>query len=271
MSSSSPSHFPAVERLVTQVAAAFEPHAEVEAVALDGSLATGSADSSSDADFGVYLSSSPAPERECEIRSRIQPTLPIVLGAGIFKTHDILITPGGLRADISYYLAPAAEEAIHGALIQPSPALVRTSDLCALIRDSRILFDRTGWLKKMQEITSGPYPEALRTSIMARHWQMLAHPVSSFQQQMCISAARGDLPGWRYYSDLFITSYFQIVFAANRVLNSNRKRLMEIARRSCAVLPANFEEIEQFILSPPGVRSNEIAGRLVNGLRELME
>ena len=115
------------DELISFVVSTFQGSSEVEAIILDGSAATGETDAYSDADFSIFLSSTPDAHRSAELRHAIQPTIPIVLGHGIFRMRDVLVVGGVQKADICYYLAPAVETAVIGALRQPVPALALPS------------------------------------------------------------------------------------------------------------------------------------------------
>jgi hypothetical protein len=86
-----------------------------------------------------------------------------------------------------------------------------------------------------------PYPEELRRAIVAKNHPILRQTASSYRYQLERAVARGDRVSINHRVAAMLASYFDILFAANRVPHPGEKRLLEIATEQCQKLPADMD------------------------------
>ena len=87
-----------------------------------------------------------------------------------------------------------------------------------------------------------PYPEALRENILSQNLRLLHGTLPAYDGQIRKAAGRGDLVSVNHRTAAFLESYFDILFALNRQTHPGEKRLVQLCRRDCPVLPDRFEE-----------------------------
>ena len=94
----------------------------------------------------------------------------------------------------------------------------------------------------MQECVSGEYPEELQKNIIAKNLPLLNFKlVASFIEQVEKAIKRDDLISVNHSISAFLASYFDVLFAKNKILHCGEKRLKNYALKVCKVLPKNFE------------------------------
>jgi hypothetical protein len=111
-----------------------------------------------------------------------------------------------------------------------------------LIRDGIPIFERNDWHRNLQRRAASPYPDELQDAIVSLNRDLIGRENPfSFRHQAATAAARGDRVAVNNAIAKWLASYFDVVFAANRVLHPGEKRLIEFAQRECDTLPQEFE------------------------------
>ncbi|MCM1266554.1 MAG: DUF4037 domain-containing protein [Bacteroidales bacterium] len=105
----------------------------------------------------------------------------------------------------------------------------------------RIAYDKGGLLAAAKEEYSIPYPPELKNNIISYHMNLIKYGMPSFIAQIEKAMKRGDLVNINHTVDRFLASYFDVVFALNEKLQPGEKRLVEICKEECKILPANFD------------------------------
>lgn len=142
------------------------------------------------------------------------------------------------------------------------------------IRGLRPLFDRSGRLARMQALSREPYPEPLRENIISKNYPLLRDIIPSYMHQAEKAVRRGDRVSTNHRVAAFLASYFDILFAHNRVLHPGEKRLIESAERLCPVLPPNMRQDVESALESAGTASPRLVedlNRLIDGLNGLLK
>jgi predicted nucleotidyltransferase len=261
-------------QLARQLADLFASFPQVEAVALGGSLVSGAAlDPTSDLDLYVYTTALiPLPER-----------ISLVEAAGGASRADFNLdywdlgdewfhAPTGTGVDVAYwdtqwikaYLSPVVE--------QHRPSLGFTTAHWHTVRFSQPLFDRSGWFARLKSWVDQPYPETLRRFVILRNRRLLTQVISSYRGQLEKALRRGDRVSVLQRVSDILSSYFDIVFAFNRVLHPGQKRMVEQAARLCPRLPADFaKDIDTLLRSADGeYAALEAFDRLIENLDHLL-
>lgn len=253
------------------IAQKFSMLPQVEAMALAGSQTTEAADEKSDFDLYVYATA----EIALDFRRALAENL-----AERFEINNQFWEPGdewidatsGIGVDMMYRQPQWLEEQIARVLVQHQAAVGYSTCFWYNVLHSKILFDRRGWFAQMQQRAAQPYPEALRRAIVAKNYPILRRNLSSYLHQIESAAARQDAVSVQHRSAALLASYFDILFALNRLPHPGEKRLVAFARKHCAKLPDKMEEqIHQLIAATPTPQAALlIANRLIDGLEHLL-
>jgi hypothetical protein len=111
-----------------------------------------------------------------------------------------------------------------------------------------VLFDRKGWFAGLQQRAMQDYPEPLVQAIIAQNYPVLRQIPPSYLYQIGKAAARGDLVSLNHRTAALLASYFDILFAINRVPHPGEKRLIAQVETLCAKRPDNFREQVEAVL-----------------------
>ena len=107
---------------------------------------------------------------------------------------------------------------------------------------SRILYDKNGKLEMLQRQYNIPYPDALKDSIIRQNLRLLRGNLPSYNLQIKKAAARKDWVSVNHRTAAFLESYFDIIFALNKLTHPGEKRMVQYAKEQAEVLPVHFEE-----------------------------
>ena len=181
----------------------------------------------------------------------------------------------GLGVDVMYRSPDWIEGELERMLQRHEASLGYTTCLWYNVRNSRPLFDPEGWFARLQDRANAPYPEGLRRAIIAKNYPILRDTISSYRHQLELAARRGDLVSLNHRAAAFLASYFDILFAVNRVPHPGEKRLVALTRSLCPLCPPNLEaDISRLIRAiaagsdPESVAS--VIDALVNGLDQII-
>ena len=107
---------------------------------------------------------------------------------------------------------------------------------------SRILCDKNGKLESLQNKYRIPYPDGLRDNIMNKNFRLLTGNLPSYDVQIKKALARKDVVSVNHRTAAFLESYFDIIFAMNKLTHPGEKRMVRYAKEQTEILPADFEE-----------------------------
>jgi hypothetical protein len=233
--------------LARQVAGLFAPLPGVEAVALGGSRggsrggAAIDTDAVSDVDLYVYTRGDVPLEARREIVERAGGATRADMGLSYWGPGDEWHhAPTGIEVDVVYFDAGWMKEQLDRVLVRHEASLGYTTCFWHTICGSITLHDPRGWLAGLQARSRVEYPEELRRNIVALNHPVLRGVIPAYAHQLEKAAARADLVSVNHRLAALLASYFDIVFAANRVPHPGEKRLVEAAAATCSRLPAGM-------------------------------
>ena len=245
----------------------------VEAIALAGSQTAGTKDSHSDIDLYVYITS-PIP-----LSDRI--TLVEKLGASQADLGLQFWDPGdewydletGIEVDVMYWDLAWIKEQIDRVLVRHQASTGYTTCFWNTVRNSAVLYDRNGWFQTLQARCQQAYPEELRRAIIAKNHPVLRRVIPAYLHQIEKAIQRNDLVSINHRVAALMASYFDVLFALNRIPNPGEKRLLTIAAQRCARLPQDMSLQVASVLhaaasTDPGLITN--IQTLVDGLDPLL-
>lgn len=213
---------------------------EVEAIALGGSRASGKSDEKSDYDVYVYISKELSEEKRSDILSRYCSETEI--GNSYWEPEDNCIMNDGIYIDIIYRSLDEFSEVISETVDKCVPRNGYTTCMWHNLLGSKIIFDRNVKLAKLQNKYNIPYPDELRKNIIERNMKLLSGVLPSYDKQIKKASERTDIVSINHRTAEFLASYFDIIFALNRLTHPGEKRLIRLCKENCKILPKDFEE-----------------------------
>jgi hypothetical protein len=246
----------------------------VTAVALGGSSASGIADFCSDIDLYVYAPEPPPLELRRELAMQGDPAPELdnqAFGPGDEWTDRVT----GVHVDVMYWSPVWISGRIARVLDDHQASVGYSTSFWRTVRASEPLVDHEGWFAGLQAKAWQPYPEPLRQAIIALNRPLLREARSSFLHQIACAIERNDALSVNHRTGALLASYFDILFALNRVPHPGEKRQLQIAKAECRHLPPNLEpDINDLIaaIPPPWSdgRLEAAAHRLIDNLETLL-
>lgn len=226
------------EDIFRTLVADFSNLSEVEAIVLGGSRAKDSFDESSDYDLYIYVNQPISLEKRKQILDKHCSY--IELNNQFWETEDDCTLENGVDIDILYRSLPGittqVEDVKNGLAYNGY-----TTCIWANIVDSKILYDPEDSFKELQESLKIPYPEQLQKNIVLKNLRLLSDNLPSYDRQIKKAVSRNDLPSICHRTAAYLESYFDILFAMNKMLHPGEKRMMEKLRKA-EILPVDFEK-----------------------------
>jgi hypothetical protein len=261
------------QQLTQKLAGLFSAFPAVRAVGLAGSQTSGAGDAISDIDLYVYTTATiPLAERQALVQScgasRADLNLTFWdLGDEWFDART------GIEVDVIYWDCTWIGEMLDRVLVRHEAGVGYTTCFWHTLRKTQVLYDPSGWLAGLVERAGQPYPEELRQAILAKNYPLLRQVIPSYMHQIEKAVWREDWVSVNHRTAALLASYFDVLFALNRVLNPGEKRLVSFAVRQCQHLPENFEAHIQAVLrasTPPAEDLLERLGELLDDLDRVL-
>ncbi len=260
------------DTLPTRLAALFGELPQVVAVALGGSSAAGATDAKSDIDLYVYTRAEIPPADRQAIVARLGGATRADFEQNYWGPSDQwLDAVTGQEIDAVYFDAAWMAAQLTRVLDAHTPSLGYTTAFWHTVRQSRPLHDPTGWLAEQQRRAAVAYPEPLRRAIVAYNQPVLRDILTSYTAQIEKAVARDDLVSVNHRLAALLASYFDILFAANRVPHPGEKRLLARAVALCPSLPPGMAADVTATLTAAGAAPGELLGHLDRLLDRLDE
>jgi hypothetical protein len=255
-----------------ELAAVYGALPQVDAVASAGSRTTGMGDHGSDLDLYVYICADIPLEKRAEIAAARAVWAEV--DNRFWEPGDEWVEAGsGLGVDVIFRRTDWTQEQLERVLRRHEASLGYTTCLWYNVRTSHALHDPGGWLAALQRFADQPYPEPLRRAIVARNHPVLRRNLSSYTHQIERAAARGDRVNLNHRVSSFLASYFDILFALNRLEHPGEKRLLALARERCEKKPEGMEAGIGALLDQVGAdgrQAPELCRFLVDSLDRLL-
>jgi len=242
------------QNLAVRLAKAYCLFPQVQAVGWAGSLKGGSTtDQGSDIDLCVYTTQ-PIPLKDrLDLVEQLGGASWADMGLEYWGPGDEWFDAAtGIEVDVMYWEPAWMEGVLHQVLDEHRPSLGYTTSFWFTIQNSQILFDRSGWLAQLKQKYDRPYPEELRRAIINFNRVVLRDVIPGYRNQVEKAVKRADLVSINHRVSALIASYFDILFAFNRVPHPGEKRLIEQATRLCPRLPRNMAAQVETVLRCAG-------------------
>ena len=252
--------------LAQRIAGNYARIAEVEAVALAGSRMSVFADERSDVDLYVYCSAPITLAQRAEVAQ----------GAKVAEIGNSFWEPGdewidgetGIHLDVMFRTTPWIEDQLDRLLRRHEGSVGYSTCFWYNVRNSRVLFDRVGWFRAIQQRADAPYPAELKRAIVEKNFPILRKNVSSYRHQIELALQRQDAVSVNHRVTALLASYFDIIFTLNEQPHPGEKRLVQFAEKLCPKLPQNMASSIRALIAEP---SSENVDTLVDGLEDLLK
>ena len=213
----------------------------VKAIALSGSKTSEINDASSDWDIYVYSDSRVPTEERKRIFGEIMQHSRI--DCSPFEEGDECLDSNGQCYDIMYRSLEWTEWQVDDVWRKHNARIGYTTCFLYNIKTSRILFDRDGWFRRLQEELSGPYPEELRENIIRKNMSIIdGDGESTFLIQAELAHKRNDIISENHRLSAILASAFDVLFAYNEVFHPGEKKLLGYSHLLCHAMPEDFDE-----------------------------
>lgn len=257
-----------------ELAAQFAALPEVVAIALSGSVASGAADSGSDVDVCLYTAAELSPTARAILVEQARGSTRADLGLPYWGGVNVWVDEEkGTTFDLSVFEAAWMESQVARVMDEHQPALGYSTCFCRTVAQSRVLHDPGRWFAALQTRSRGDYPEPLRRNIIAHNHPVLRRIITSYFHQIEAALRRQDAVSIHHRLAGLVASYFDILFALNRVLHPGEKRLLAFAQRECALVPAAMGDDLTSVLAAAGTAHGELLhhlSRLLDRLDDLL-
>ena len=240
---------------------------QVEAIALGGSRAGTNFDKKSDYDVYLYCTGPVEESVRREILSRYCSYMEI--GNHFWEYEDNVTLNDGVDMDILYRNLPDFTADVASVVEACQARNGYTTCMWHNLVTCKIVYDPQGKLAAAKERFTVPYPALLKQNIIAQNRKLLSGTMPAYDAQIAKAVNRGDLVSVNHRTAAFLESYFDILLALNEQTHPGEKRLVHLCRQRCAVLPRNFEENLNRLLTDLFAAPNQIADDLAVIVREL--
>lgn len=240
---------------------------QVEAIALGGSRSGENYDEKSDYDVYLYIT---APISEDTRRAILEKYCGYMeIGNHYWEYEDNCVLKKGVDIDILYRDLDAFGKDVSSVVEKHEPRNGYTTCMWHNLITCKIICDKNGRLQKMKDRFSVPYPEELCKNIIERNTNLLYAAMPAYSLQIKKACSRLDRVSIVHRTAAFLESYFDVIFALNRLTHPGEKRLISLCKKNCTVLPENFEENLNRLFYDMSANTDNISGDIDLIIEEL--
>lgn len=242
---------------------------EVEAIAIGGSTTAKTCDNASDIDIYVFSKNGIPIEKRKNVIEKFSTKYEI--GAEYFGSGDeFLCDVNNTVFDIMYWDMKWFEDIVENVWIKHYSSNGYTTCFLYTLKKFKIIYDPQNWLKNLQAKINTDYPLELQQNIIERNLMLMKDkPFASYYEQIEKAVHRNDINSINHRIAAFLASYFDIIFAKNELLHPGEKRLIEYAKKNCKILPKDFEENIEKLLSAQNSNILTILDDIVKNLKNI--
>lgn len=211
---------------------------QVEAIALGGSRSGEVYDKLSDYDVYIYVTE----DIDEALRKQILTNYcnHIEIGNSFWEYEDNCTLKNGVDIDILYRNLDSFTDDVASVAEQCLARNGYTTCMWHNLLTCKIIYDKCGRLGVAKKRFDIPYPEQLRKNIIDRNFRLLCNAMPAYSVQIEKAIKRGDSVAVNHRVAAFIESYFDIIFAVNRLTHPGEKRLVQLCEKNCKILPEDF-------------------------------
>ncbi len=259
--------------LLEEISGEFAKLPEVAAVVLSGSNGSGFSDEVSDIDLYVYSQHEPSQKWRTELARKFGEKASI--GNEFWEPGDEWVSRETRKVVDIMYRSPAwIEQQFERVLSQHQASVGYSTCFVYNVLHSQPLYDRGNWFASLRAKAEQPYPDSLRRAIVAKNYPILRMTLSSYVHQIEIALDRKDSVSVNHRVVALLASYFDILFAVNRLFHPGEKRLVAYVMAKCPKRPPEFEkQVTKLLLAIASTKQSDVLGetaKLLDGLDDLL-
>ncbi len=259
-----------MENYLSEIVSEFKVISSVESIAIGGSSAYMASDNRSDIDVYIFVNENiPVSKREEIIKKH---SSLYEIGCEYFGSGDeFLFDKAHLQLDVMYFNIYDFESMIKNVWCNYGASNGYSTCFLYTLSVLNILFDKNSKIKNLKEILKNDYPTQLQENIIKRNmFLMKKKPFASYFEQIEKAIARNDKNSINHRISAFLASYFDVIFAVNKMLHPGEKRLVEYAKNNCKILPLDFEKNINSLLIQPNCNTLKILDDMFNNLNQIV-
>ena len=230
------------EKILQEIAQSYSKLEQVYAVVLSGSRTSNQNDEMSDYDIYVYSDAEIPVEFRTELAKKYSDDYEI--DNRYFETGDEWkLRESNTGLDFMFRCKNWITDTVDNIYCKNMASNGYTTCFLHNIKTSQILYDKDNWFLNLQNKVNGPYPEELKNNIIKRNIMLISDKKNaSYLDQIKLAVKRNDPVSVNHRIAAFMASYFDIIFALNKVYHPGEKRMIKYAQKHCKILPEQFEE-----------------------------
>lgn len=240
---------------------------EVKAIAIGGSSSAKTSDKTSDTDIYIFSANEVSIEQREKIIKKVSSKYD--LGEEYFGSGDeFLYNKENIVLDMMYWDISWFENIIENVWEKHYASNGYTTCFLYTLNNFNIIYDPDNWLHNLQSKIKTDYPLELQKNILERNMNLMkSKPFASYYEQIEKAIKRNDINSINHRISAFLASYFDVIFAMNKLLHPGEKRLIKYAKDNCKILPENFEENITKLLTQPNQKTLLILDEIFENLK----
>lgn len=257
-------------KTVNEILNEYKHFSEVQAIAIGGSSAAKTTDNCSDIDVYIFVKSNIPLENRTTLIKKYSSKYEI--GGEYFGSGDeFWVDKINNQLDIMYWDINWFNQIVDNVWVNHFPSNGYTTAFLYTLNNFQIIYDTDNWLGNLQNKIKSPYPDELQENIIMRNMMLMKDkPFASYYEQIKKAIKRNDIVSINHRVAAFLASYFDVIFAINKLFHPGEKRLISFAKNNCQKLPLNFEENIKKLLDEQNVNILPILDEMVENLREYL-
>jgi len=261
------------QALIEEITGEFAKLPDVTAIVLSGSNGSEFSDAGSDLDLYVYAEHEPSKAWRAGLAQKFGERASI--GNDFWEPGDewVALQTGNV-VDIMYRSPAWIEDQLDRVLLRHQASVGYSTCFVYNVLHSKTLYDRGKWFASLRAKAGQPYPEPLRRAIIAKNHPILRSTLSSYAHQIEMALQRNDSLSVNHRITALLASYFDILFAINRLFHPGEKRLVAHVLAKCPRHPPEFEtQVHELLSAVAPSGQPDVLGRvndLLDGLDALL-